>query len=138
MPSRSILRTPRSLCALARSLNVFTGTVIAVLVMLSIILTASVLHPDIGEEAILSVLGGGILFAAVIAVGLLVLRSEGRRVWTDSFGRMIWRMPPLDELPPVRLTPLTRLWLAVLRGYLVIAGGLVLWRILELGLSGGG
>jgi hypothetical protein len=35
------------------------------------------------------------------------------------------------------LTPLTRIWLGVLRGYLVLAGGLVLWRIVELALSAG-
>jgi hypothetical protein len=49
---------------------------------------------------------------------------------------MIWRMPPLDELPPARITPLTRLWLAILRLYLWIAGGLVLGRILMLAVSG--
>jgi type IV secretory pathway TraG/TraD family ATPase VirD4 len=30
---------------------------------------------------------------------------------------------------------LTRIWLGVLRGYLVVAGGLVIWRIVELALS---
>jgi hypothetical protein len=50
---------------------------------------------------------------------------------------MVWRMPPLDQLPPAQLTPLTRIWLTVLRGYLIIAGGLVFWRILELALSAG-
>ena len=30
-----------------------------------------------------------------------------------------------------------RIWLAVLRGYLVVAGGFVLWRIIELALSAG-
>ena len=120
-----------------RPLNVFTGLVIAVLVMLSIILTASVLYPDMGERTILAILGGGMLFTLVIAVALLVIRREDRRVWTDSFGRMIWRMPPLDQLPPAQLTPLTRIWLAVLRSYLVVAGGLALWRIVELALFAG-
>jgi Mn2+/Fe2+ NRAMP family transporter len=120
-----------------RPLNVFTGLVIAVLVMLSITLTASVLYPDIGETTITAILGGGVLFTLAIAAMLLVIRREDRRVWTDAFGRMIWRMPPLDRLPPAQLTPLTRIWLAVLRGYLVIAGGLVLWRIVELALSAG-
>jgi NRAMP (natural resistance-associated macrophage protein)-like metal ion transporter len=120
-----------------RPLNVFTGVVVAVLVMLSIILTASVVYPDMGERTLLALLGGGALFIVVIAAALLVIRRGGQRVWTDSFGRMIWRMPPLDQLPPAQLTPLTRIWLAVLRGYLVIAGGLVLWRIVELALSAG-
>jgi Mn2+/Fe2+ NRAMP family transporter len=121
-----------------RWLNVFTGAVIAVLVMLSLILTASVLFPGMSEAAILAILGGGVLFTIVLAAMLLVVRREDRRVWRDSFGQMIWRMPPLDQLPPpAHMTPLTRIWLAVLRGYLVVAGGLVLWRIVELALSAG-
>jgi NRAMP (natural resistance-associated macrophage protein)-like metal ion transporter len=118
-----------------RGLNVFTGAVIAVLVMLSIILTASVLFPDIGETAILAILGGGTVFTVIVAVASLLLRREDRRMWRDSFGRMVWRMPPLDELPPAQMTPLMRIWLSILRGYLVVAGGLVLWRIVDLALS---
>jgi Mn2+/Fe2+ NRAMP family transporter len=97
-----------------RGLNVFTGAVIAVLVMLSIILTASVLHPDIGQTTILVILGVGMLFMAAIAAVLLVIRRDDRRIWADSFAKMMWRMPPLDQLPLARMTPLTRLWLSVL------------------------
>jgi hypothetical protein len=45
-------------------------------------------------------------------------------------------MPPLGELSPARMTPLTRIWMVVLRGYLVVAGGLVLVRIIQLATSG--
>jgi Mn2+/Fe2+ NRAMP family transporter len=120
-----------------RSLNVFTGGVIAVLVMLSITLTASVLFPDIAEKTLLALLGGGTVFTVAISAVLLILQREDRRVWLDAFGRMTWRMPPLDQLPPALLTPLTRIWLSVLRGYLIVAGGLVLWRIVELAVSAG-
>ena len=120
-----------------RALTVFTGAVIAMLVMLSSILTASVLFARVSDTTILAILGGEMLFAVVIVATLLVIRRGGRRVWTDSYGRMVGRMPPLDQLPPAQLTPLTRIWLAVLRGYLVIAGGLVFWRILQLALSAG-
>ena len=116
-------------------LNVFTGAVIAVLVMLSITLTASVLFPDMGEKTLIALLGGGMVFTLVISAVLLVVRREDRRVWTDAFGRMIWRMQPLDQLPPPHMTPITRIWLSVLRGYLVVAGGLVLWRIVQLAVS---
>jgi hypothetical protein len=34
-------------------------------------------------------------------------------------------MSPLDQLRPAQLTPLTRIWLTVLRGCLIIAGRLV-------------
>jgi NRAMP (natural resistance-associated macrophage protein)-like metal ion transporter len=120
-----------------RPLNVFTGAVIAVLVMLSITLTASVLFPDMEERTLIALLGGGMVFTLVISVVLMVVRRDDQRVLTDGFGRMIWRMPPLDQLPAAQLTPLTRIWLSVLRGYLVVAGGLVLWRIVELALSVG-
>ena len=120
-----------------RGLNVFTGAVIAILVMLSIILTTSVLYPEISERVIFASLGGGALFTIVIAAALLFIRRDGRPVWTDHYGRMIWRMPVLDQLPPARLTPLTRIWLGILRGYLLVAGGLVLWRIAELAFSAG-
>jgi hypothetical protein len=35
-------------------------------------------------------------------------------------------MPPLAELPPRQLATLNRVWLLVLRAYLIIAAGLVL------------
>jgi Mn2+/Fe2+ NRAMP family transporter len=120
-----------------RGLNVFTGAVIGVLIMLSIILTASVLFPSVSEAMILAVLGGGVLFTIVIAGVLLVIRRDDRGVWSDAFGRMVWRMPALDQLPPAHITPLTRMWLAVLRGYLVVAGGLVLCRIVDLAVAAG-
>jgi hypothetical protein len=120
-----------------RLLNVFTGAVIAVLVILSFTLTASVLYPNLDEGVLLKILIVGLAFTLVIAAALLVIRRDDRRTWTDSFGWMIWRMPPLDELPPARLTPLARLWFVILRLYLGIAGGLVLGRIVMLAVSGG-
>jgi hypothetical protein len=120
-----------------RPLNAFTGAVIAALVMLSIVLTASVLYPGLGETTIVALLSGGVVFTLAIAAASLLIRRDGREVWTDGFGQMIWRMPPLDQLPRARLTPLTRIWLAVLRGYLIVAGGLMLWRIVELAISAG-
>jgi hypothetical protein len=101
-------------------------------VMLSIILTASVLFPAMGETAILAILIGGTMFALCMAAAFLFIRDDSRRVWTDSFGRMVWRMPPLDQLPPAHMTPLTRIWMIVLRFYLIVAGGLVLIRIVQL------
>ncbi len=49
----------------SKKLNLFTGAVVWVLVMLSIILTASVMYPDITGEAIIEVLAGGTLLAVV-------------------------------------------------------------------------
>ena len=117
--------------------NLFTDGVIAVLVMLSVILTASVLFPDISGAHILAVLAGGSLLALVLTAAIFVLpRRRGAPVRTDASiaitDREAWRMPPLAMLAPAQLTLLSRTWLIVLRGYLVIAAGLVLVRIAEL------
>ncbi|WCM29719.1 divalent metal cation transporter [Sphingomonas sp. QA11] len=115
-------------------LNLFTGAVIAVLVMLSVILTVSVLFPAMGASVILTILGGG--SAASLAIWFaLTMMKRGRRQVIDRTGRADWRMPALSLLAPPRLGTRERLWMGVLRLYLVVAGGLVLFRIVHLALS---
>jgi Mn2+/Fe2+ NRAMP family transporter len=121
-----------------RGLNLFTGAVIALLVMLSIILTASVLYPGISGEAIVAVLVGGSLAALVIYLTFGGIRPTVEAPLEPSRRslRNTWRMPPLAELPPRQLTTLNRVWLFVLRVYLIVAAGLVLLRILTLATGG--
>jgi len=117
-----------------RGLNLFTGAVIAVLVMLSIILTASVLYPEMSGETIIAMLVGGCLAALVIYLTFGGIRPtvEAPVEPARRSLRNTWRMPPLAELPPRQLTTLNRVWLLVLRAYLIVAAGLVLLRILTL------
>ena len=129
----------------SRALNLFTGAVVAVLVMLSIILTASVLFPDIGARSIIAILIGGSVLGILLTAGAKLFepsgdpigasRSEARVKPTIDL-RDSWRMPPLDTLPPAQLSLTNRLWMIVLRVYLVIAGGLVLVRIVQLATAG--
>ena len=125
----------------SRTMNLFTGAVVAALVMLSMILTASVLFPDLDEKWIIGVLAGGAVLAIVTTI--LVKFSEvraGQRQYNVlrpvAHKLDTWRMPPLDQLPPARLGRLSRIWMIVLRGYLIIAAGLVLFRILQLATVG--
>ncbi len=119
--------------------NLFTSIVIAVLVLLSIILTASVLFPDITGDIILAILeiGSGAFLAASIAFALY-----RRRHPTPSTGPLIhrserptWRMPPLALLAKPELSGVRRVGLTVLRGYLLVAMILVIVRITQLALS---
>jgi Mn2+/Fe2+ NRAMP family transporter len=120
-------------------LNIFTGTVIWVLVMLSIILTASVMYPDITGATILEVLAGGTLLAVVAAIAMLLLRKRGVNAWADALSaslkqkapRDTWRMPPLTDLPPPNLTLSKRVWMGVLRGYLIVAVALVVVKVVQ-------
>jgi Mn2+/Fe2+ NRAMP family transporter len=121
----------------SRGVNLFTGAVIAVLVVLSVILTAAVLFPGIGSGAMLAILAGGGFGAVAVWLAAGGFRRGGRAAVTapDPALRAGWRMPPLAELPPRRLGAGERLWLVVLRAYLFLAGGLVLARIVSLALD---
>jgi Mn2+/Fe2+ NRAMP family transporter len=124
----------------SKKTNVFTAAIIAVLVMLSVILTASVLFPDITDAQILGVLIGGSVLGVLMTVGVRVYeKSRGiEAVAEEPIERALqahWRMPPLSELPPARLTLLNRVWMGVLRAYLCIAAGLLLFKLFHLATS---
>jgi NRAMP (natural resistance-associated macrophage protein)-like metal ion transporter len=117
--------------------NIFTGGVIAVLVVLSLTVTISVLVPALEGGTMMAILMLGIASALLIA-----LLSQAWKGWHDEAAPEIdrsaqaaWRMPPLATLAPGRLTALSQVWLAVLRLYLAGAGGLLLWRIVLLALG---
>ncbi|MDE2051187.1 MAG: divalent metal cation transporter [Gammaproteobacteria bacterium] len=113
-------------------LNLFTGMVIGVLLLLSVVLTAAVLFPGLSAGAMVAILGGGAALGLIAAVPPFVktLRAPAWRI--DPRLRDSWRMPALTSLGAARVTPLTRVSMLALRGYLVIAGGLVVLRMVEL------
>ena len=87
-----------------RKLNIVTGVIIWVLVILSVILTASVLFPAITGSQILAVMVVGTVSGLVLGAFLLV---QGRRhrhevrvddVLAETLHRDTWRMPPLARL----------------------------------------
>ncbi|MFM0615451.1 divalent metal cation transporter [Paraburkholderia nemoris] len=132
----------------SKKLNFFTGAVVWVLVMLSIILTASVLYPDITGEAIIEVLAGGTLLAVVGYVATVTVRrlrlastdttasavaqASGSEQQFSKEARNTWRMPPLEELPAPQLNLSKRIWMGVLRGYLIVAVALVVVKVVQM------
>jgi Mn2+/Fe2+ NRAMP family transporter len=122
-------------------MNVFTSVVIAVLVMLSIVLTAAVVFPDITSSAILTILGVGTVLTVLAGTYVVVRRRRHPEAAetaeaVDSQARAGWRTPPLALLTRPQLSIGRRLGLAVLRGYLVIAVGMVIVRVVQLALAG--
>src|SRR5579884_2949280 len=128
----------------SRWLNYFTGAVIAALVVLSVILTASVLFPDAtNDQAILGILVVGGVSAAILALVLTALSGNGEPAVNkaalhdaSAAARDTWRMPPLDRLAPMKLSLAAKTWMGVLRLYLVGAVALVLFRVAMLALGG--
>jgi NRAMP (natural resistance-associated macrophage protein)-like metal ion transporter len=117
--------------------NVFTGTVVTVLVALSVILTASVLDPGLDARQILLILVGCCAAAAAGGACLAVRRVRSGRLATviDRSDRENWRMPPLALLrrPPVPLG--RKIGLTILRSYLAVATVLVAVKIIQLALA---
>lgn len=122
-----------------QALNVFTSAIIAVLVVLSLVLTAGVLFPDMSAKSILGILIGGVLVFSASGVAYLVYRRfrpvAQHRAKVDRTRRNSWRMPPLALLAPPKLSAGSRIGLTVLRTYLVIATILVIVRVVQLALG---
>ncbi|GHF43111.1 MULTISPECIES: NRAMP family divalent metal transporter [Streptomyces] len=118
--------------------NMFTSLVVAVLVCLSIILTAAVLFPDITTGAILDIMAVcGV--AGLLALGYAETRRR-KKGWAmaapvDRAGKENWRMPPLEELPKPIISTGRKVGLTALRTYLLAAMILVIVRIVQLALG---
>jgi Mn2+/Fe2+ NRAMP family transporter len=123
-------------------LNVFTGMVIWILVLLSIILTVGTVFPDVTGDTILKILVGGSMLGLVgflFAVGTrkrrgvvpAAVKDDQRFADMTMLERRTWRMPPLDRLPAPNMTLMTKLWMGVLRGYLLIAVALIGFKIFQ-------
>jgi hypothetical protein len=125
-----------------RRANLFTGSVVTVLVALSVVLTASVLDPGLTARQILMILGGCGAAAALGGLGFVALRlrpggpglARAQDV-IDRDGRENWRMPPLALLrrPPVSLG--RKIGMTVLWSYVAVATVLVAVKIVQLALA---
>ncbi|HEY2505315.1 MAG TPA: NRAMP family divalent metal transporter [Streptosporangiaceae bacterium] len=120
-----------------RFTNAFTGGVIALLIMLSTILIASVTFPHITARQILAIMAG-FGAAAVLAVLVLLLRrpapaegAAGPAAGTEAASRENWRMPSLAMLAPAPMSAGRRLGMAGMWVYLMIAMAAVVFRIVQ-------
>jgi hypothetical protein len=134
--------------------NLFTSTVVWVLALLSVILTAGVLFPSIGGEAIIGVLAGGLVDAAIGAV--LLIRYHGYRKAalgermlsvrrgghptsaareTELAASATWRMPALELLEKPALSMQRKAGLLTLRAYLILAVVLVIVKLVTVSIG---
>jgi Mn2+/Fe2+ NRAMP family transporter len=119
-----------------RKTNAFTSAVIAVLITLSVVLTASVLFPAITARQMVTI------FLACAAVSVLaggwMLARRRRTVQAAAPvypNPGTWRMPPLSLLGAPVVSGARKLGLTALRGYLAIAMILVIVKIVEVAIS---
>ena len=118
-----------------RMTNLFTSVVVAVLVTLSVVLTASVLFPAITAGQIVVILAG-CAAASVLVAGFAMARrlrpGSPASLPIDRAGRSGWRMPPLTLLDRPVMSTGRKLGMSALRLYLAVAMILVIVRIVEL------
>ena len=129
-------------------LNAVAGTIIGVLVLLSLILTAATLFPHLSSGDLKVVLLAGAAVGAVAVGGYALVRARlRRRLPADpeaeldtgvvmAAQRLTWRMPPLSELPRPAWSPGRTVGMITLRLYLFIAVGLVIVKIIQLAMAG--
>jgi Mn2+/Fe2+ NRAMP family transporter len=121
-----------------RKTNAFSGAVIAVLIALSVILTASVLFPNLSTGQLFGIMaccGLVGLAAGGYWLARLVRSNDAAVVAIDRAGRDSWRMPPLNLMSrPVmsgsRKIGMTAMWL-----YLAVAIILLIVKIVQLALG---
>ena len=121
-----------------RKTNLFTATVVAVLVVLSVILTASVLFPAItaGTDP-----GITVCCAAArprgrgYALTRRRARAHRRSAPVDRAGREEWRMPPLALLSRPSISAGRKIGMSALRLYLAVAMILVIIKIVQLAIG---
>ena len=120
------------------AMNIFTSVIIAVLVVMSLVLTAGVMFP-LKPPQIIGILVGGAIFFTVGGIGYLIFRHIHPATATEKIDRsqrVTWRMPPLALLSAPKISAASRIGLTVLRSYLLIAMILVIVRLVQMARGG--
>ncbi|MGK4584010.1 NRAMP family divalent metal transporter [Kitasatospora sp. HPMI-4] len=116
--------------------NAFTSAVIGVLVTLSVILTASVLWPNISSSAILDIMAAcGVLGVLAAGFSFTRRRTATKEDPIDRTGRENWRMPPLETLARPTMSTARKIGMGALRTYLLVAMVLVVVKIVQVAIS---
>lgn len=125
--------------------NIVSSVIIGALVLLSLILTATVIFPNLSARAIILIIVGGSAVGILIGGYLLLqgrMRSPERPARLSAAEReelarrrSNWRMPPLVMLKRPVMSKQRKVGMLALRGYLLVAFALVIVKIVEVSIS---
>jgi hypothetical protein len=118
-------------------MNVLTGAIVWVLILLSVILTASVLFPSISSTVIVGILAVGAVVGA-IGGAVAVARAGRGEAWPKptKSERREWRMPPSTLLERPELQKGHKIGLIAMRAYLAVAVVLVIVKVVVVAVGG--
>jgi hypothetical protein len=109
--------------------------VVAVLITLSVVLTASVLFPAITAGQIVTIMIACASLAVLAGGWAVIRRRRSPAAPVDRSGREAGRMPPLNTLSAPLLSGGRKMGLAALRAYLAIAMILVIIKVVTAALG---
>jgi len=121
-------------------LNVVSGIIISVLLMMSLVLMATTMFQQVNVTDLALILAG-VLLASYAVIAVVLWQSRARRARAAPVSRehrANWRMPPLNLLSRPKWSRGRLLAMYLLRGYLVVAVILLLVKAIELGVHGKG
>jgi len=122
-------------------LNVLAGVIVSVLLVLSGILMATTVFPNLNIVSLATGLSVSFVLAAVTTFGVLWWTGPWRpkapvlEQLSQALARVdrdTWRMPPLALLEPVKWSVGTRVGMLALRGYLAIGAILLAVKAIQL------
>jgi Mn2+/Fe2+ NRAMP family transporter len=122
-----------------RWLNIVAAFIVTTLLLLSGILMATTLFPDVNVVKVTEYLVVGIVIGVILAVGVLkwLERRHGPQPVLPplpvGMDKTQWRMPRLALLDPVKWSAGTKLGMLALRGYLVVGAVLLVVKAVQLG-----
>jgi NRAMP (natural resistance-associated macrophage protein)-like metal ion transporter len=122
-----------------RKTNLFTSVVVAILVTLSVVLTASVLFPAITAGQIVTIMvscAATSVLAGIVALTRRLRAGTVSGLPVDRSARAGWRMPPLALLDRPVMSAGRKIGMSALRLYLAVAVIMVIVRIVELAAAG--
>jgi hypothetical protein len=120
-----------------KGVNVLSSCIVGILVLLSVILIASILFPNITSTQIIGILLGGMVIGLIMGSVLLFQRRRRKEqltvndVLAEVVDRDTWRMAPLNSLRRPVMSTQRKIGMITLRGYLGVAFLMVIFKIVE-------
>jgi Mn2+/Fe2+ NRAMP family transporter len=121
-------------------LNAVAAVIVGLLVVLSLILAATTLFPNL-DAIKMAVVLGSILVASLVVMGVLALVERVRkgadpeRADLERMEKETWQMPPLAELTRPTWSVTRRIGMFTLRAYLLIAVILLVVKTIQLAIA---
>lgn len=115
-------------------LNIISGIIIGLLVMLSFILAVTTLFPTV-DGAKLTLWSGIALIVGLVVTGSFYIfgkEKKEQKIMLTPEEKANWRMAPLETLPKPEWSLTKKIGMYTLRGYLLVAAILMVIKVIQL------